>query len=301
MYRVALLALLVAQAGARPARPPSLQIEGPPELTAVRTRLQSIDPRRFGDITQFIGDDDTGRTVRVILAPENSDLARGVSRWIAGFAVGASDVVVLFPARSPSYPDGILEDVLRHEVAHVLIWRASAGQPVPRWFDEGLAMAAERDLGLEDQTRLLYQLATGDRTSLGDLNRLFSGSQRDQTRAYALAGALVHEVLQRFGSAVCGQVLIRVRRGAQFDAAFADVTGLTPDRMDEEFWQHQRIWTTWLPVVSSPATLWLAVTMLVILAIYRRRQKHRALEKQWALENNDVHHSSGGPPSDTVH
>jgi hypothetical protein len=63
-----------------------------------------------------------------VLATESSDWARGVSPWIAGFAVG-SDLVVLFPARSPSYPDNTLEDVLRHEVTHVLIWRAAAVSP----------------------------------------------------------------------------------------------------------------------------------------------------------------------------
>ena len=300
MHRVALLVALVAQVGVGPVGPPTLQIDAPPELAAVRTRLQSIDPQRFADLTRFIGGEDA-RPVRVTLAPEQSELARGVSRWIAGYAVGASDLVVLFPARSPSYPDGLLEDVLRHEVAHVLIWRASGGRPVPRWFNEGLAMAVERDRGLEDQTRLVYQLATGDRASLEDLSRMFSGGQSDQARAYALAGALVHELLQRFGPAVCGQVLQRVSRGTPFDTAFADVTGLSPERMDEEFWQHQRIWTIWLPIASSPTTLWLAVTLLVLVAIFKRRQKHRALEARWAQEDGEAPPPTDDPPSYTIH
>jgi hypothetical protein len=47
--------------------------------------------------------------------------------WIAGFASNGEgpekkdEMVVLFPARTPSYPNSSLEDVLRHEVAHVLI------------------------------------------------------------------------------------------------------------------------------------------------------------------------------------
>src|SRR5207245_1925365 len=83
----------------------------------------------------------------------------------------------LDPVRSPGYPDNTLEDVLRHEVAHILIWRASAGRPVPRWFNEGLAMEVERMRRFQDQTQLLYQLITGGRTSLEHLDRLFAGSQ----------------------------------------------------------------------------------------------------------------------------
>jgi hypothetical protein len=40
----------------------------------------------------------------------------------------------------------------------VLITRAAGGRPVPRWFHEGLAMAAERTWGFEDQARLFQEL-----------------------------------------------------------------------------------------------------------------------------------------------
>jgi hypothetical protein len=140
------------ESDARPSQSLQLRIEAPPELAAVRKRLESIDPQRFTDIAQLVGLTDVGPAIRVALVPESSDLARGVSPWIAGFTVEES--VILFPARSPTYPNNSLEDVMRHEVAHALIWRTSGGQPIPRWFNEGVAMAAERERGFEDQTQL---------------------------------------------------------------------------------------------------------------------------------------------------
>jgi hypothetical protein len=55
----------------------------------------------------------------------------------------------------------------------VLIARAAGGQAVPRWFNEGLAMAAERGWRFEDQTRVLYKLVLGPRSSLSEMNRMF--------------------------------------------------------------------------------------------------------------------------------
>ncbi len=280
MYRLLLFALLLGQV-------PKLQFDGPAELAAVRSHLEAIDPRRFADIAQLVGIADFGPAIHVILAPEDSDMARGVAKWVAGFAVEGSDLVVIFPSRSPSYPDDTIEDVLRHEVTHVLIGRASAGQPIPRWFNEGLAMAAERDRQFEDQTQFLYQLATGSNANLKELDQLFSGGQNDQIRAYALAGALVHNVLQRYGPAVSGDILRRVRQGARFDDAFKSATGLTPNAMEADFWHDQRIWTTWLPIVASSTTLWLAITMLAILAIYMRHRKNLAIEEKWAKEEEE--------------
>jgi len=263
---------------------PKFEIEAPPELAAVRARLESIPPSRFADIAEFLGVMDPRPAIQVLLATEASDLAREVAPWISGFAVGESNLIVIFPSRSPGYPDNTLEDVLRHEVAHILIWRASAGRPVPRWFNEGVAMEVERARRFQDQTQLLYHLVTGGRTDLEHLDRLFSGSQNDQTRAYALAGAFVHDLVQEHGQAAYREILMRIRRGSPFDIAFADVTGITPSHAESVFWDRQRIWTSWLPIVTSSATLWLAVTTLALVAIYVRRRRNREIEEQWAKE-----------------
>src|ERR1051326_1497903 len=167
---------------------PQLEIEAPPGFAAMRDRFQAEDPQRFADIVRFVGLSAAGSPIKVVLAPENSEWARQVPPWVAGVAIGGSDTVVIFPNRSPGYPHDTLEDVLRHEITHVLIERASAGRPIPRWFNEGLAMAAEHGWRFQDQTELIYQLALGPRTDLTGLDRLFSGNQSGQARAYALSG-----------------------------------------------------------------------------------------------------------------
>jgi hypothetical protein len=266
---------------------PELRIEAPPELVAFRTRLDSIDPKIFAGILQFIGIKDAGPPIRVILASETSDWARQTQPWTAGFAVGAADLVVIFPARTPGYPDNSLEDVLRHEVAHVLVARAAAGQPVPRWFNEGLAMASEGSWGLEDQTRVLYELVLGPRITLTEINRLFLADRRGQERAYALSGAFIRDLLRQHGSAAPAKILDQVRRGVPFDVAFSDGTGRSLSGAESEFWRRQRIWTTWVPIVTSSATLWLLVTFIALLAIRRRRQKDAEIRDRWDQEEAD--------------
>jgi hypothetical protein len=142
-------------------------------------------------------------------------------------------------------------------------------------------MTAERERGFEDQTQLFYQLVAGSRTSLDELDRLFEGGKSDQVRAYVLAGALVHDLFKRYSPAGCAQMLTRVGRGASFEAAFADVAGISPAAAESEFWRRQRIWTNWLPIITSTTTLWMAVTLLAILAIYRRRRRNLEIAKQW--------------------
>ena len=264
-----------------------LQIEASPELTAVRTRLEALPPSSFSDIQEFLGISETGSVIHVVLMPESSKVARDVPPWISGFAVGESSLVVLFPARSPGYPDQTLEDVLRHEVAHVLIWRAGQ-RPVPRWFDEGVAMTVERRRRWQDQTQLFYQLMTGGEADLRTLDRLFAGGENDQTRAYAIAGAFVHDLLSQHGAKTIRDILTRVRSGSEFDGAFAATIGSSPAVAEGEFWHRQRIWTSWVPIISSTTTLYLGVTLLALLAIYMRRRRNREIEEEWAKEDTDA-------------
>jgi hypothetical protein len=292
---LAALLLLVWTALPQTAAPRVLELrmEAPPDLAAVRARLAAIDPEPFSAIAALVGLDDPAGRIRVLLEPEDSPWAHSLPASVAGLAFAEDNLIVLFPNRSPVYPHDTLEDVLRHEVAHVLIGRASGGRDVPRWFHEGLAIAAERPWGLRDRTRLIAELAFGPRPDLATLDRLFAGDAADRTRAYSLAAALVRDMLVRYGRRMPGEVLARVARDVPFDVAFAEVAGQPLSVAEAAFWRDQRVWTTWVPLATSATTLWLLVTLLALLAMLILRARRASRRARWA-EEEDADDTAGG-------
>jgi hypothetical protein len=276
MLSLSFLLLWIAQA-------PELQFEAPPEMAATKTRLESLT--RLDEVARLVGLKDPGAPISIELATEASDLGRSTEPWIAGFARG--EAVVIFPSRSHSYPHQTLDDVLRHEVAHVLIWRASRGQPVPRWFNEGLATAAERSRGVGDHTQFLLYHAFRSRLSFDGIDRLFDGGPYDQERAYLLSGTLVWDLLRKHGETAGGRILEQVGRGVSFSTAFRDVTGQSLNEAETEFWNREHIWTAWLGIVFSQETLWMTITLLAILAIWRVRKRNAKIRKRWEEEDGD--------------
>jgi hypothetical protein len=267
---------------------PQLDVEAPPldaTLAAARARLESFDRTRLRGVMRLLGLEDPGPAIHVVLASETSEWAHEVPPSTAGFAVGEDSLVVLFPSRSPTYPHDTLEDVLHHEVAHVLITRAAGGKPLPRWFQEGLAMAAERTWGLEDQARLLQELTFVEPTRLDEVNALFTQDDASRIRAYTLAGAFVRDLIRQYGTSAPAELLARMSAGASFDDAFEGVIGHGVADEEAAFWNRHRFWSRWGPFFTTTDALWMSVTLLALYAIFRRRRQRAALRKRWEEED----------------
>jgi MYXO-CTERM domain-containing protein len=292
--RVALLLIGLAPAIISAQAPPALVIDAPPELASARSRLESFDPQPLAGIVRMVGLEDAGPPIDVLLAGEDSADARRVSPWIAGLAIGTAGHIVLFPSRSPMYPHDTLEDVLRHEVAHVLISRAAGGREVPRWFHEGLAVAVERPWDFEDQSRLAWELVAGPRLTMREIDALFDGGQSAQSRAYSLSAAVVRDIIREHGAEAPAGILRLLNTDIGFDEAVAKVTGRPIGAVEDGFWDRQRVWTVWMPMVTSPSVLWLAVIGLAGLAVWRRRRHAAQIRRQWAEEERAAAERDGG-------
>lgn len=286
--RVALIGaigVLISLAGHASAQaPPALVIDAPAELSSSRRRLESFDRASLARIVRMVGLDDPGASIHVILAGEDSAAASRVSASTAGYAISSEGLIVLFPARSPVYPHDTLEDVLRHEVAHVLISRAAGGRPVPRWFHEGVAMAAERPWGLEDRSRLILELVAGPRLSVAEIDRLFDG-EATRTRAYALSAAMVREIVRAHGGASPAAILRELRTAATFEEALIRAVDRPMREIERNFWERQRVWTVWVPLVTSSQVLWLVVIAVAALAVWQRRRRAAAIRRRWDEED----------------
>jgi len=278
-----LLLFLILPALTAAQRPPQLIVQAPPSLARAAAQVRAVEPGRLLDAMRLVGLTDPGPPIQVLLGPEGSDLAM-VPPWVSGYAYGEEGVIVLLPARAPSYPDSSLEDLLRHEVAHVLVARAAGGRPLPRWFHEGLAMIAGLSWGLDDRSQLTLTLVGDSQVSLERLEREFRGGQGDVRGAYAMAGAFANDLLRRYGDDAAARILAGVSRGLSFEDAFRSATGASLAEAERAFWRRQTLWYRWVPLLTSSVTLWLLITLLAVWAMGKRRARDAALRRRWEEE-----------------
>jgi hypothetical protein len=264
---------------------PELRVDSPDALAATADRVRNFDPAAALRVMQLVGLSDPGPPISILLASEDMEIARSTPRWIAGFAHSAEGRIVIFPARSVSYPYDSLDDVVRHEIAHVLIARAAGGRPVRRWFHEGLALIAERAWRLEDRTRVAFAL-TGTRWSARELDEAFEAGPERASAAYAISGALVRHVMREYGDDAPGRILARMAAGDSFELAFVAVTGSTVQAVVERFWRSSW-WYELVPFLTSSTVVWFLVTLLGLYAIRTRRARRAARRKAWEEDEEE--------------
>jgi hypothetical protein len=279
-----LFPLLAAGQVNPPQLTPELVVEAPPGWEPTAEHLRAVGPDELASAMRLVGLTEPGPPIRVIVAPEGSGPARLVSPWISGYALSDQGLVVVMPQRVGSYPDSSLEDLLRHEVAHVLVSRAAGYRPLPRWFHEGMAMIAGGSWGFDDRSRLTLALLADRPVSLAELEERFQGGQSEVNRSYAIAGSFVRDLFDRYGPEAAPRTLAGIARGLSFEEAFREATGVTLAQAESSFWSRQTVWYRWVPVLSSSVTLWLLITLLALWAIRRRRKRDAAQRRIWEEE-----------------
>jgi hypothetical protein len=284
--------------GAAPA--PELLVDAPPELAATAREVRGFESDDFSQTLLLTGMTGFAAPIRVVLVPETSELARDVPTWVSGYARGSERLVVLFPARVRSYPDRNLRALVHHEVAHVLVTQAARGRPVPRWFNEGVATVAAREWGFEDRARFAAAVIGGKARKTEDLDRLFRGNDAEVRRAYAMSAAFVRFIQNEYGSLAPASILRGVARGLQFEDAFLEAAGVPLAQAEHTFFEKDAFWNTWLPFLTSTGALWMAVTLLALVAIHRRRVRSRQMVARWELEEELEGPSVRGRDPDNV-
>ena len=274
---------------------PELVVESPNLFPTHAARIRDLDPQRLAHAMRVLGLRRPGPPIRLTLAGEDSTVAQNTPDWIAGFAYPSLGVAVLFPERSPAYPDSNFEDLVLHEVSHILTARAAGGRAVPRWLDEGLALFIGRPWQLEDRSRLTWAMLWEKEVPLAELERRFNSDRSSASRAYAISGAFVHDLVRKRGPDSAAAILSGISLGLPFPEAFRRAVGASLEQAEEYFWEYHSLWYRWVPILSSSMALWIAISLLALVAFRRRRALDAAQIEQWEEQEQRLEDEARSP------
>lgn len=203
--------------------------------------------------------------------------------WADATAWPESATVFLRAPRARGPGARPLEQVLDHELTHVLIGRAFAPHQAPRWLHEGVAqvMAGEHD------PSTVERLAKGAFTGLFTLPELHQGFPRDPQGAllaYAQSADFVSWYQAEYGDEALREIIRVLASGRTIEAAVYQSSGDSLTAVDEAYREQRAQAPLWLTGGTAVDMLWWATGVLAIVAVVVVRVRTRRRFARMAAE-----------------
>jgi hypothetical protein len=226
-----------------------------------------------------IGELDPAPGLRVILLRDLDcltalDLGTSQPDWVAGLA-SADRGFVAIRARGSRDRTSSLRSVLRHELAHVALERATNGA-APRWLHEGFAQLSSGTWDWQEAWRLRWGFVRGGGERLRRLSLSFPRDPDGARLAYLLSYTAVQEIVSISGEPGLRAFLRELASGASTDGAFRSVFGITESQFEDRWEQTVRSRYGLLYTLSRAAVFWFLVSVLVVWVAVRRKRRDRA-------------------------
>jgi hypothetical protein len=186
--------------------------------------------------------------------------------------------------RSPRIRPGLAEplhQVLDHEIVHILLGRAFAHYPVPRWLQEGVAQVVAG----EYTPSKVQQLGTfAEPMSFLELAKGFPADALRARMAYAQSASLVAYLFQEHGTQSLQILIEEMSQGRELDVALVRATGMTPQELDVAWRGRTLSMPLWLQSVSIDGTLLAIVALVILLGSTRKYKQYRQGNHLWDEE-----------------
>ena len=203
----------------------------------------------------------------------------------------------MMQGRSAGSDAGDPREVVRHELAHLALHEALGDRP-PRWFDEGYASYAARELTRDDVLAANVALAFRGMPHLDELDDDFAGSSQTVQAAYALSYRAVMELAQLDTAHGLSRFFVNWKRTGTFNLAVRATYGMTSAEFEQRWRERTRRRFGVLALVGDFTLAGAFVALLLgPLYIARRRRDRRRMA---ALVAADAAADAAVPSQDTL-
>jgi len=262
-----------------------ITINAPPQHEVIRRFLEQISSEVLHRLEEKAGLS-LRQSVTVSIAPSEEEMDRVAPsefrwpRWAIGFAFGDRNQVILRTTDLDSLGNQGVLQVFTHEMAHILLHQINS-QPIPRWFNEGLALWVANAWAFEDTYTYSYLLLTEGYIPLQELSTSFPASEQRARMAYMESLFFLSSLVDSYGAEVVPTIVKGLDAGRSFEEAFQQATGLTSWEVEARWRRRVQFLYKWVPFLSSSAFLWMLITALVTLGYLKKKRRARAMIQRW--------------------
>ena len=206
-----------------------------------------------------------------------------IPHWGIGVAYPQAMTMVLQYRAGQS---AALLQTARHEFSHLLLHNAivSAGNHVPTWFNEGVAMWVAKEWRLQQSFAVALAAVRHGLVRLSAVDSVLTFDSSRAHLAYDQSYLAVLFLIHRGGEGAVEDLIADLRDGTSFDVALYRVTRQSPSAFEAEFASYVAGRFGFRSLLTSGEAIWFYIVLLVMLVWVGVRIRNRATLAQWEAE-----------------
>ncbi len=199
---------------------------------------------------------------------------------IAAVAISGENRIIIDMSRVGGASQS-LSATLKHELCHLLLHRNIPEDRLPKWLDEGLCQWVSEGFVeiLARATASDFRRAAlgGDLYRLSELTRSFPRHRDGMALAYEQSRRVVVFLQNTYGEAALMDLLRRLARGEDVDAAFGAALSVSPAELEREWKKSLQSEITWFGYLAMHLyeILFFLAAVATTVGFFRRLRKKR--------------------------
>lgn len=195
-----------------------------------------------------------------------ANFSRRLPDWGVGVALPPGRLIALDHSRLHVIGKGVKE-VFLHEMVHALLFQTCGDAYLPAWFHEGTAMLYSGEWRFRDTVFLAME---GRVPRLDRLRGPFPSTAAGADRAYRTSLLAVNRLRDRHGQEVILRIVESTARTGDFEVAFYEVTGRTPEEFSLDFDRAMNLRFGWLVMLTRWPALFVLMGLVFALGAVRK-------------------------------
>jgi len=204
--------------------------------------------------------------------------------WSLGITYSSPEKIII---KNPSFAHISLnrfEQVLLHELNHVMINRADIYKSIPRWFKEGFAMFFSDEISLNHKLKISNYLYHEELFNLELLDTFSNFNKHQFDLAYAQSAIYVLSIQKLFGDQTLYHIYDGLYAGKTFEVSFYEATAKNINQFNELAYSFIKNNYKWYKLISLPNQLFSFLPLLLIIGFILRSIKNKKIKEKWKIE-----------------
>jgi len=180
----------------------------------------------------------------------------------------------------------ILEQIIRHELTHIVLGTVFKKGYLPRWLNEGLAMYEAKEWEFVNNIKVGEAYLTRKLLPLSSLIYTFPRDEGQVQLAYAQSFDTILFMMNEYGKDKVNRLITELAQGTNINLAFKKSLGVDLFELETAWHKSLNKRFNWISVITSSYLLWLIFPLLCLLAYIIKCCQVKKKRKQWEEEGS---------------